>query len=255
MPDENEHNYQQGEPGNFGLPEGYFERSATSLMNRLDWLEEHKVWPHLQEMKSKTGFSLPEGYFEKKALAIELIPYPRIAGFERKTGWSVPEGYFDEAGIIAFSNMTVAAEPDTSFAPKQLPFVTPDSYFEKNETVLEELLHGKEKKTTPGRVFTMRRLVFAAAAALLLAVFGFRLYDVFFGSSVEEDCGTLACVDRADLLKAKALESLETDELYELVNTGELEKKLEEGKTEGQQKKDSSQGLNADELDELMDGI
>ncbi len=255
MSEGNKYNEQQEGPDNFGVPDGYFDRSAAALMNRFSWLEEHKTWPRLQALKGRSGFVLPEGYFEQKACVMELIPYPGLRNREKKAGWSVPAGYWEEAEAITLSQVMADREPDTSFGPKQISFITPGSYFENNAIALKEALSDYEKEAKIVPFFTVRRLVFAAAASLLLAVFGFRLYDVFFGTSPKEDCGTLACVDRAELLKTRALESLETDELYELVNSGELEKKLEGEKTEKQQKNDSAQDLRQEELDELMDGI
>jgi hypothetical protein len=61
-----ENNENNGGPNNFGLPEDYFKKSAGSIMNKIEWLEEHKAYPNLTGLKKESGFVVPALYFENK---------------------------------------------------------------------------------------------------------------------------------------------------------------------------------------------
>src|SRR4051812_4242512 len=91
------------EPNNFGLPEGYFERSANSLFNKIEWLEEHKEFTHLSELRNlvNSGFIVPLNYFDKSESDLELIAYPDLLKQKSSVpnGFIVPENYFEDAEV------------------------------------------------------------------------------------------------------------------------------------------------------------
>lgn len=251
-----DNNHDPGQASQFGLPEGYFERSAAGLMTRLQWLEEHRNWPALQQAKGPSGFAVPVAYFEKTEAQLEQLPYPRLSAGERGTGFSLPDSYFESTLEKHLAPVLSEAEPQLNTLPRATPFAVPAGYFEGNVQRLEALL---TDDTPRGKVLPLvkrRRWAVAAAAAVLLVLGGVKMYTLFFTAVPKDDCGALACVDRADLLKGKTLENLETDELYELVNSAELEKKLQQVQTPASEHtSDSAAGKSGDALDELLDGI
>ena len=72
-----------------------------------------------------------------------------------------------------------------------------------------------------------RKPLWFAAAAVLTIVFSLWIYNAYFNQTeiIDGDCNTLACIEKRELLKYK-LENLENEELYELVNTKQLEERL-----------------------------
>lgn len=251
----NENRFTDGEPTNFGLPEGYFQNSAAKLMNRMEWLEEHKGYDRLSSLKGETGFVIPGLYFEKAECRTELMNYPGLSSVKKQKIFSVPDGYFEEAEVKQLSTVLTDEEFVLSSVTKQKEFIIPSGYFEENEVVLKTLLtENKQTKTRVISLFATRRIVMAAAA-LLLVVTGTWMYRLYSESQEEKDCGTIACIDRMELLKTKTLENLETDELYELVNSKKLEENLHKGTINDKQKTDSSRDRNDEAMDDLMDGI
>ena len=261
MKDENGNNPFNNEPGNFGLPEGYFQKSAGSIFNKIEWQEEHKEFQKLLELKNKNtgdfGFDVPQGYFSKRADSFEDLQYPGLAALKRNPGFEVPKGYFEEAEVKELSNVfSDQTDELLSFStlkslPKYNHFKVKEGFFEENEKEIKRVLNNPPT----GRVVNLfgRRMAFAAAAVFMLSL-GFWIYDFYFKPVELKDCGTMACVDKQDLVKTKNLEGLDNDDLYELVNPADLEKKLEtKENTKNKETKDSS--LKNVSTEDLLDEI
>ncbi|HOZ86765.1 MAG TPA: hypothetical protein PL029_03355 [Bacteroidia bacterium] len=236
----------------FGLPDGYFQKSAGSVFNRIEWLEEHKDLPALSAARNKDLFTVPRGYFAAAEEKLELLDCPVLLASGKKSGFTVPADYFNEAEVTELSKVMGATESALDFISRQNNFSVKPGYFEQNEKRLQNLLLNQDK---PARVlFLFNTKAWMAAAALLVLALGFWMYDFYFVPAAAKDCGTMACIDRADLLKSKNLEALENEELYELVNTKKLEQELEKKSAPTQQDK-KSDSLRDEALDELLDEI
>ncbi len=148
---------------NFSLPEDYFNTSAKSIVNKIEWQEEHKEFPNLLEHRNNTVFGIPENYFEE------------------------------------------------------------------NGNDLNTLLLKKEAKIVS--LFSRRNLY--AVAALMVIALGFWIYGSYVKTSVTtlEDCNTLACIDKKDLLKSN-IELLDNDDLYDMANLEKLEQELNTNETD-----------------------
>ena|SRR6218665_3123818 len=255
MSREEENKQFESESSRFGLPEGYFQQSARSVLNRVEWLEEHKVYARLGSLERKPPFGVPAGYFAGAEQRMELLDFPNLAALKKHYPFAVPADYFEELEVMSLSKAMDGEEPDLSALPKPSPFRVQDTYFIENSARLEQMLGKQPEKSRVIRLFGARTVRFAAAALLLLAL-GTWLYTTYRPARAvlpDEDCATIACLDRQELLKSKTLENLETDELYDLVNSKELEKKLEnKNAAPGQKAADS---LDDAAMDDLMDEI
>jgi hypothetical protein len=246
------------QPGNFGLPGNYFQKSAYSILNKIEWQEEHKDFPKLNTHKNKNGFIVPASYFSKNELQLELMQYPNLISLKNVNAFRVPENYFEGRETAELSKVLNESANDLqSFhilgsIKKENNFTVSQDYFSKNGLRLINLLEpGKRARVI--HLFS-RRIGYAVAAMLLIAI-GIWIYNFYFAPVQMKDCGTIACVDKQDLVKTKNLESLDNEELYELVNPKELEKKLEikEDKNVKKDLKDSS--LKSIPTDDLLDEI
>jgi hypothetical protein len=254
----NENNPFNSGQGDFGLPGGYFQRSAGSILNKIEWQEEHKDFPMLLHYKDASGFAVPENYFDKKEQQLELIYLARLSAIRKHNPFNVPENYFEELEVLLLSNALSDMEQELqSFkllnaVPKQNSFETPAQYFQDNEERVKALLMPK-KESRIIRLFSVKMAY--VAAALLVVAFGFWAYTLYFRPVAARDCGTIACIDKVDLIKTKTLESLDNEELYELVNSKKLEEHLntEPDKKNETIKTDSSS--KSDVVDDLPDGI
>lgn len=242
-------------PNNFGLPGDYFQKSAASILNKIEWMEEHKEFKRLLEIKKETGFVVPENYFDNSELRNELLAYPALATQNKKTGFNVPANYFEEAETNELSKVLDGEIELENFLKlsaikKQNPFAVKDGYFENSAEKITALLN------KPAKVISLfsAKVWYSAAAAIFAITIGIWIYNQFF-VIVEKDCGTLACVDKQDLVKTKNLEALESDDLYELVDTKKLEEKLEKEPASKTKKDEADTSLKNVSTEDLLDEI
>jgi hypothetical protein len=221
---ENQNNEKGGSKDHFGLPGGYFESSAGKIREKIFWDEEHREFPLLVARRSESGFSVPAQYFETSRLVLEHAEFPVLTKAGRKNAFEVPADYFELAAARIQSALL------------------------RGERVADS---GRSAKIISIR---SQRLVFAMAAMLLL-VLSMWLYSYYFAPAAIEDCGTIACVDKTELVKSKSLEMLEEDDLFEIVNTTELEKKLENSGVPANRRPVKDSSLDEQAGDELLDDI
>lgn len=187
MRTENENSNETNKPINYSLPIDYFRNNAISIAEKIEWLEEHKAFPLLNSIRNKSAFKIPESYFNEASNKIELLNSPILFKINKHNS-----------------------------------FITPENYFERNESYLFNLL----KPLPKTRIIRLYKKTFALAAAVLLITFSVYLYRQLFQIKKPDDCMTLACIEKRDLLKSRQLENLENEELYELINVTKLEIKL-----------------------------
>jgi len=257
MKNENENNQSEGTLGNFGLPEGYFRKSAHSIVNKIEWQEEHRDFQDLLKLKNVNVFVVPANYFDENEQVLELSQYPNLRVVQNINPFRIPQNYFEQAEISEFERGFKEDQKDCigfgiiKTIKGENVFIVPPDYFSENESKLEESLN-----TKPAKVISLfsRRIGFTVAA-LLLVVMSIWIYKFYSAPAVVEDCATIACLDRQDLVKTKNLERFEDEELYELVDPAALEKKLHstENTTQKQKHTDSIHDVDSDE--ELLDGI
>ena len=251
-----ENNNLNDSPNDFGLPGGYFQRSAGSILNKIEWIEEHKEYPRLSELKKEPGFAVPQNYFEASEAQLELLSCPNLVKKGKNTGFDVPKNYFSENEIISLSKaLTGEANELQGYSrlnslEKKNPFRLDENYFEKSG---QQIISSVNRPTKVVKLFGAKTW-YSVAAAIFAITIGLWIYNYYFMPVVSKDCGTLACVDKTDLVKTKNLENLDEDQLYEIVNTKKLEEKLEK-KENKKEIKDADTSLKNISTDELLDEI
>ncbi|MCE3258609.1 MAG: hypothetical protein K0S12_250 [Bacteroidetes bacterium] len=254
-----ENNNGNKEPNSFGLPEDYFKSSANSIFNKIEWLEEHKAYPHLANLKKESGFVVPETYFNASETELELMPFPNLRNVKKESGFAVPETYFEETEVRELAKVISENENElTGFDTlkaigKENPFSVKENYFELSQEKLAAAILQPEAKVIRLNRGGSAKLWYSAAAAVFAITLGIWIYNQYFKPVVTGDCGTLACVDKKDLLKAKTLENIDSEELYELVDTKKLEENLETKTKENKKTNDTaSKEIDPDDvMDEL----
>ena len=200
----------------FGLPEGYFENFASSVLDKLkeDALsatdELSRLSPLLASVSKKPPFSVPENYFTTlsedlpSVVGEESLP-PIFSELDRKMPFEVPNGYFE------------------GFAQKMVAEVAP-----------------KEAK-----VISMRpRFIRMAAAAVVIGIIS--VAGFFYVNRQNVETGT-------DNWVANNLQTVSDQELEEFVNGSEMGQ--EEIAQSGASQKEVSSLLNdvsTNEMDEFL---
>jgi len=233
----------------FGLPENYFQKSAASVFLKVEWLEEHKHFPKLLAVKNKEVFEVPSNYFTSSEQQLELINYPVLKGISKQNGFGTPDHYFEETKAIVLATTIGEEESVLRGFVKQNSFIVKPDYFSKNEKRLKDVIQPKTKVVSLFRVRTL-----AAAAAVIGCILGSWIYMTYFVSTQEEDCGTIACIERRALLNSNSLESLDDEALYELIDPKALQQKLENS-TKDIKENNNSDHSNDSASDYLLDAI
>jgi hypothetical protein len=258
MDKNNENNHLNSEPDNFGLPQGYFQNSANSIVNKIEWVEEHKNFPALEKLKKQSGFIIPNDYFVNNENKLELIEFPKLSALNKINAFKTPANYFnelEEKQFVHFFNendLEILGEK-LSTIPKQANFKVKENYFDSSAEKISNSLLNEKKGGKLIKLFSPK--IYYAAAAILTITLGLWFYNHYFLVAETKDCGTLACVDKADLLKTKNLENLDNDQLYELVDTKKLEEKLENKTNNTTKNEDIDTSLNNVSVDDLLDEI
>ena len=246
-----ENNDYQG-PNNFGLPEGYFENSAGSILNKIECIEELKEFKNLSLLKKENNFVVPENYFANSDVRFELFDYPKLLRLKKVNPFIVPENYFESNATklnTSDSENELFGFEKLSLIEKQNSFTVSENYFVKSEQKITSALI-KEAKLI--RLFSTKAW-YSAAAAVLTITLGLWIYTQYF-KVADNDCTTLACITKAELMKTKNLENIDNDDLFELVDTKKLENNLD-GSSDNKESKKKSDSLKDVSVDDLPDGI
>jgi len=210
---ENEEDNKMSEKPEYGVPENYFEKSAASILAHLERFEENKIYPQLSKHRNLQVFKIPSSYFQNSEAQVKLI-------------------LGDETVLKGFN--------------KENSFSVPNDYFLKSENKITGLLIPKSAKI----ILLWTRPLKYAAAVLIVAI-GWWLYNFNITPNELVDCKTIACVDKKEILQGKSIDNLEEEDLYELVDSDELEQSLDMNSIE--EGLDSSDSFGSP--DELLDNI
>ena len=230
-------------------------------MNKIAWQDEHKEFAFLLKLKralsaNHCGFVVPQDYFGLNAGNLDIVTYSELYKVKNKPVFTVPSDYFEKAEVSELAKVISDSEDELhsftqlNWLKYKAGFVIPANYFEKNKSQLNSNLVKKEV----GRIIHLftKRLAFAAAAIVVLSL-GFWIFSFYFTTIEVKDCGTMACIDKNDLVKTKNLENLDNDELYELVNSSKLEKKLEAKEIKKENKKTTDSDFKNLSAEDLLD--
>lgn len=263
MFENNENNELNKDSNKFGMPKDYFQKSANSIMQKIEWIEEHKAYPNLNALKKEGGFVVPANYFNGNETKLELLEFPTLISIAKTNSFKTPDNYFEELDLSYLLNgeKELIGFEKLNSLPRKNNFKVDENYFASSEEKISTALLHEKKEAKVIKLFSPK--LWYAAAALLAITLGLWIYDQYYKVEELKDCGTLACVDKFDLVKAKNLETLDNDELYELVDTKKLEEKLKdkpeiktEVKTETKtEKKDLDTSLKNVSEEDLLDEI
>lgn len=192
-------------------------------------MQEHAAYPVLSSLNKENGFVVPENYFNKSASHLELLNTPTIQSIAKRNVFEVPSNYFENNKTRLISTTEESNElhayPTLSAIEKVNPFITGENYFEKNkETIL-----GKITSSGGAKIISLfgKPMRYAAAAVLMITI-GLWIYNSYFKTVeiTEENCTTLACLEKREIMKYK-LENFDAEEILDAaVDLKKLEKNL-----------------------------
>jgi hypothetical protein len=228
MNEEEYHNNQRG----FNVPDDYFRRSAHAILNKIEWEEELSHYPALRK-RAAHGFTVPGGFFVKNECKLELLPFPGLCLRNKDTGFRTPGNYFDSLSArFSDGNEKMAAAGWYSNRPsREVPFGVPEGYFTGNANKLRTRLTGARR----GQIIPIKRWMYAAAAMLTLLAGGW-LFNYYNAPAQSlKDCGTIACIDKLDIIRSQNIDNFDGEELYDVIDADKLERNLDLGGGQNEQ--------------------
>lgn len=223
-----------------GLPENYFESFSSRLFKKIEAEEELKQYPLLSSIGKNNPCAVPQAYFE---LREELLRYPSLAT-HKKVNFVTPLNYFEELPARTLNKVEVIEETNEyttlSSIIKQNVFAIPEKYFEEFAVKIKSLTTEEAKVISIlARVKTMRittgyKVVMAAAVALVISL-SILLYNRDTGMQNNNDCHTLACISKKEILNSSYIQNVSEENIIEMIDIKALSDSLslkKNGKTE-----------------------
>lgn len=222
----------------FSSPEGYFEGLDHKIFARIEAEEELEEFPALASIPKQQPFVVPAHYFENAlAFGEELATYPHLAATAKPVLKMPEEGYFERSALQLLHQAELAEElaayQTLQALGKQHGFVVSPAYFDNVAGEVRDriLAQDTQRATVFSRIadvlFRPRfALSFSVALLLTFSLWMYNRHDAVLPASADNDCKTLACLGKSDLLNDKVVHSLDEDNLFDIVDIKMLDKEL-----------------------------
>lgn len=251
-PENNEENKDENKHP-FSLPEGYFDSFSKRMLHKIELADELKEFEMLSSIEKMNPFQVPSSYFEIKE---ESALNPVLFGLKSKDVFTVPPGYFDESAQRILSKIEVFEELNNysllSGIKKESVFSVPENYFESGKKTLTEKLGNTEASGDSVKILHIifnRKTAYAIAAILVISI-GIYLFNPK-EVSVQNDCNTLACLSRGEIINGAQINNLDEEALIEAVNTGDLKENLDKAI----RKENTNKSNDSVEVDFLLENV
>jgi hypothetical protein len=249
----------------FSLPEGYFGSFAQKMMHKIEVAEELKEFKLLSSIDKKLPFITPGNYFANSEVKNELAIYPKLTEVKKENAFVVPQLYF-ESSAKAIENKIGSAEelkayPALYSIGKENSFTTPQNYFEDfSPTVREKLVDGHpySHRDEEDGIVRILHIVFSKKTAYAIAAMLVISLGLYFYNSGEEtvtNCGTLACLDKTEILKSNQVTNMDEESLMKLVDPEKLSKNLKEASENSDTKQETDYVLENADVNDIVDEI
>lgn len=218
----------------FSLPDGYFGSFSKKMMYKIELADELKEFEILSSIEKKLPFAIPQNYFSSAEVKSELSAYPKLAAVKKENAFAAPELYFEISASAIKTKIEIAEElkayPTLYSLTKENAFAAPENYFEGlSHKIRGEMFVSKDESSAVTKILHLvfsKKTAYAIAATLVISL---GLYFYNSGKeTVSGDCGTLACLDKKEIIQGSQLLNMDDDALMEMVNTDKLSKNLKE---------------------------
>lgn len=236
----NEPNLPSNENGKnpFGMPSNYFAAFEDKLKKKMELDNELSEFPLLTSIQKINSFEAPTNYFTKSKNAIEhaveLASFQKLQNIKTLNFVDLEDDYVKQLNTALLGKIELVDELKSYsilyVLDKVNSFIVSYNYFENLHLSVKEKIHTKKHSTISkfDRVFDF---VFGKKLALsfgLTFVVGLSIY--FYQDSknslTTNDCQTLACLEKQDVLNDKSINNFDDEQLMDLVDIKSLDKQL-----------------------------
>lgn len=261
---DNEPNFPFDENGKnpFGMPLDYFASFEDKLKKKMELENELSEFPLLSSIQKTNAFQAPADYFtiSENTLehTLELVSFQKLQSIKTPDFADLETDYVKQLNTSLVAKIELADELksySTLYAlDKVNSFAVSDNYFEDLHLKIKEKIH-VEKHSSVSIFDTVIDFVFGKKIAFsfgLALVIGLSIY--FYQDSknslMTNNCQTLACLEKQEILNDKSVNNFDEDQLMDLVNVKSLDKQLkaETSLTDTLQQEFILNNINTDQL-------
>lgn len=243
----NEHNFdsdpenpfEQNGKNPFGLPMDYFSSFEDKLKKRLETEPELSEFPLLSKISKVNSFSTPDNYFSvsqnKLEHVVELTSYVSLQSIKHHTFNELDKDYAVALNKSLQYKIDLAEELKSyNFLynlNKEKSFFVPDDYFENLSLRIKANIH-EVKQTRVALIDKALDFIFGKRFALsfgFVVIVGFLVvfYKMSTSNVEPNDCQTLACLEKHEILNDKSINNLDEEQLMDLVDVNSLGEQLQ----------------------------
>lgn len=234
LPENTDFSFNKGNKRPFGMPADYFTSFEKKLKEKMELVDELNAFPLLASLEKKNVFAFPTDYFVQAEQSLELITYPHLQGIAKPLAEDLDEAYTKKLAASLSYRIGLADELKSYQVlyaiNKTAVFSVADGYFDTvAERVKARIFSGNStKQSVLDRILDVvfgKRTAWAFGLALIIGL------AIYFRPEQEtiqadNDCKTLACLEKREILDNKAITSLDEDQLIDLVDVNSLGKQL-----------------------------
>ncbi len=232
------------------VPEGYFDRLADSILQKIKTAETandeiRNLSPLLYQIQKNNVFEIPEGYFNSlnetiinkiKTASYEAAPMelpPFLSGIQKKNVFETPAGYFENLDEIIIGRLKTATSKE------ELKVLSPLLFGIGNKEILEvpagyfvALTDSILKKVHPQKakvVVMHKRSLFIkyAVGAMMTGVLALGFYKYFDQRSIVRNPDQHVATLDASIEKGKNMNDLQFNEALQNLTEADIAKYLE----------------------------
>lgn len=274
MNNNNEHNFDEtndfsfNDKGKnpFGMPSDYFNSFEDKLKKRLEAENELVEFPLLSSISKTNTFSLPENYFSQSELALEhkteLADYKKLSSIPTAKFKTIDTEYEQTLLTSIKYRVEVIEELKPYFTlyaiDKTNPFTVNEDYFENiADNVKEKIFSTKTQQSSVFETiidFVFGKKMAYAFGLALMCVLGILYFNKTTTISTN-DCKTLACLEKNEIVNHNLINNFDDEQLFDLVNIKTLNTQLNNttAKTDSTQKEEYIlDNVNTDQLIEEL---
>lgn len=225
----------------FSMPNDYFDLFAQKMKMKLELEEELKEFVKLSSIIKENGFSVPQNYFADAEIklehSLELQLFSALNAIKKPELKPVSEKYFEASQKNILLGIEIAEELkqySTLYAlDKQNNFAVPTNYFDSVAEHVKEVYYS----TQTSRVsivetifsFLLRpRVALAYSTCMIIFVAAFFYLNNENAITIPEDCKTIACLEKNEILDKENLDEFTEETLYDMVDENSLDQILNE---------------------------
>jgi hypothetical protein len=230
----------KGKENPFAVPGNYFDSLAARIVERIEFNAELEEYSVLKEIRKGDMFAAPEDYFRKVAEVMEyqqeLSEFTELEkASQKKPEFAEQDEYFETTQIKIEKGIELAGELQQYEFLYQLEkknnFAVDPEYF---ETIADKVKERKYAESQGSSVLgNFLQLWFKPKAVLaysliFLAGAGVLWFNYHSSPAIDPsgDCKTLACLEKKEVLNEQTLNDFNEEDLYDMVDADELDKKL-----------------------------